>query len=107
MKLYGYYNDNGEIKAAEVKVKEKVVLIPENEGDLIPFIYGNNIDPEKIGETIERGNVIFYKEPSFEHAKEQFLDKTKKDYVATKKDYEKVKTILETLEKQEVTEIAD
>lgn len=101
MKLYGYYNDNGEIKTAEVEVKEKVILVPEKDGNSIPFIYRNHIDREAIGTEIGWGNVIFYKQPSFEMAKEKLLDKTRKEYEESKKNYEAKKAILEKLEKQE------
>lgn len=101
MKLYGYYNDNGKIKTAEVEVKEKVILVPENEDSSIPFIYNESIDREKIGKVIGWGNVIFYKEPSFESAKEKFLDKTRREYSESQKDFEEKKAILEMMEKQE------
>lgn len=101
MKLYGYYNDNGEIKQAEVEVKEKVILVPENDGESIPFLYEKSIDRDKLGELVGYSGTIFYKQPSFEMAKEKFLEKARKEYSACQSESNEKGAIVARLEKQE------
>lgn len=101
MKLYGYYNDNGQIKQAEVEVKEKVVLVPENDGESIPFLYEKSIDRDKIGELVGYNGTIFYKQPSFEMAKEKFLETARKEYLTYQSESNKRGAIVARLEEQE------
>lgn len=102
MKLYAYYNDNGEIKQAEIEVKEKVILVPENGDTSFPFTYEKSIDREKVGVPIGYlGDTIFYKQPSFEIAKEIFSENAKRRFTESQKDYEQKKAALEKLEGQE------
>lgn len=100
MKLYGYYNDNGEIKQAEIEVKEKIVLVPLKDGDSFPFLYENSIERDKIGELIGWNGTIFYREPSFERAKEKFLEKARKEYSSCQNESNMKGAIVARLEKQ-------
>lgn len=102
MKLYAYNNNNGEIQQAEIEVKEKVILVPENGDTSFPFIYDKSIDREKVGAPIGYyGDTIFYKSPSFDMAKEIFLEDAAIRFIESQKDYEQKKTALEKLEGQE------
>lgn len=102
MKLYAYHNNNGEIQQAEIEVKEKVVLVLENGGTSLPFAYESSIDAEKVGVPIGYfEDTIFYKSPSFEMAKEIFLENTKRHFTESQKAYEQKKAVLEKLEGQE------
>lgn len=99
MKLYGYYNDNGEIRQAQVEVKEKVILVPEKDGQSIPFLCEKSIDRDKIGELIGWNSTIFYKKPSFQMAKEKFLEKAQKEYLASQNENKMKCYIVGRLEK--------
>lgn len=101
MKLYGYHNNDGKIEQAEIEVKEKIILVPTVEGKSMPFIYENNIGIEDIGTLLGWGNTIYYKSPSFELAKEKFIEKVRGDYVRSQQDFESKSSILEKLERQE------
>lgn len=76
MRLYGYQNDNGEIKQAVIEVEEKTYLVPKTESGLgyLPFCCGERIERKDIG--VVKGyfdDTIFFLNPEFEKAKAEFL----------------------------------
>ena len=102
MKLYAYHNNNGEIQQEEFEVKEKVILVPENDGTSFPFIYDKSIDKKDVGVPIGYlEDTIFYSQPSFDMAKEKFLENTRRRFTESQKVYEQKKAALEKLKGQE------
>lgn len=101
MKLYAYHNENGEIKTAEIEVKEKVVLVPEKDGDRFPFIYEKEIDREDVGKLLWFNGTIFYKRPSFDEAKEKFIEEARKIFKNASDFFNEKEKVLKKLMEQE------
>ena len=103
MGLYGYKNDNGEIKQAVIEVEEKTYLVPVDENGLgyLPFCCEKQIENKNIGVTIGYLNdTIFFLSPSFDEAKAEFMKLAELRVKQEEESYEKEKAAYEKLVNQ-------
>lgn len=65
------------------------------------FCTKKSIDLDEIGELVGYSGTIFYKQPSFDMAKEKFLEKARKEYYTYQSESNKRGAIVARLEEQE------